>query len=300
MLPRSLADVLWLLNSPSLLQPGRWPDVGDPRLRQAAAGLRQAWALRGESTVAAELAAAIADRPRLYKLGIRAEALLDWGLGQTERFRVIDRQIQLHEAGRSLGELDFLIEDRHTGQLEHWELAVKFFLWGVDGECAWIGPDRKDRLARKLERMLVRQLPLSEGPAFAHWLAATHPPLQGRDWQRRLLSRGWLFLPPGVAFPQEQDLASDHCWRGWWLPLSQRQQAPRPTGTHAWAILPRSLWLSPLRLPRDAEPELIVAPSLETAVNQAASAPPYLTVALDAQGQELRRGFLIRDRPERQ
>lgn len=294
MLPRCLADLLWLLHSPSLLRAGDWPLVADEPLRQVAVPLLADWTPERQGLLAADLEAWIAARPRTYKLGIRSEALLDWGLRRTDRFRVIDAQVQLRQGGQSLGELDFLLEDRVTGQLEHWELAVKFFLWGVDGEAAWIGPDRKDRLALKLERMLHRQLPLSGNEVFRDWLRTHHPDLGDRPWQRRLLSRGWLFLPPDAPFP-EQPLGSEQCGRGWWLPLREQARVPAPLQTVAWAVLPRSLWLSPFQRARDAGPEVAIAPDLEQAIALTTLTPPYLVAALDATGRELSRGFLIRD-----
>ncbi|GAL36185.1 hypothetical protein JCM19240_1627 [Vibrio maritimus] len=76
---------------------------------------------------------------------------------------VFAEEIQLQQDGRTLGAIDFLIEKPDQQQLEHWEVAIKFYLL-KDG--LWYGPNAKDRLDKKLNRMLEHQLKMSGTPAF--------------------------------------------------------------------------------------------------------------------------------------
>ncbi|GAL05455.1 hypothetical protein JCM19237_545 [Photobacterium aphoticum] len=44
-----------------------------------------------------------------------------------------------------------MVKNKCTGELEHWEVAIKFYLaW----EQQWPGPNAKDNLDKKAQRML--------------------------------------------------------------------------------------------------------------------------------------------------
>lgn len=81
----------------------------------------------------------------------------------SNQYRVVAEEIQLQQNGRTLGAIDFLVENRASLQTEHWEVAIKFYLL-KDGY--WYGPNAKDRLDKKLKRMLEHQLTMSETEAF--------------------------------------------------------------------------------------------------------------------------------------
>lgn len=289
--PRELADVLWLLRSPALICRDRYPLVGDARLRLAALALQEQWRQQDRDRLAAEAADWVAQQPRTYKLGIRAEALLIWGLRQVPRFQVLAHQLQLREGSTCLGELDFLIEDRVLQRCEHWELALKFFCWSGD---AWIGPDSKDRLTEKLQRMQGRQLALSRADAFQAWLQQHHPDRAARRWQRRLLSRGYAFLPWAMSrLPIAQSEVSSQAKTGWWL---HRDRLPAPDAfpaVHWWVSLPRSLWMSAYRHDRDRLEILAEAASLPALAAIAPQDSAQLVIGCNAQGLEMTRGFLV-------
>ncbi|MBY6197590.1 DUF1853 family protein [Vibrio hangzhouensis] len=81
----------------------------------------------------------------------------------SDHYRVLAEEIQLQHNGRTLGAIDFLIENQGSQQTEHWEVAIKFYLL-KDGY--WYGPNARDRLDKKLKRMLDHQLTMSETEAF--------------------------------------------------------------------------------------------------------------------------------------
>ncbi|BAD80186.1 hypothetical protein syc1996_d [Synechococcus elongatus PCC 6301] len=288
--PRELADVLWLLQSPAIIRRDRYPLVGDARLYLAGRQLRAQWQDQDRDRLAAEAAAWVAAQPRTYKLGIRAEALLVWALRQLPRFRLLAHQLQLRDGSTCLGELDFLIEDRALGRYEHWELALKFFGWS--GE-QWIGPDSKDQPTQKLERMQGRQLSLSQTPAFQQWLQQHHPAATAGPWQRRLLSRGFAFIPWGMPFPNSQQEVSLQAQQGW---LVHRDRLPPTTVfpfVHGWVSLPRELWMSRYVHDRDRHGCLAAAASLQELEAIAPQDAAQLVVGLGVGGVEVTRGFLV-------
>jgi hypothetical protein len=72
--------------------------------------------------------------------------------------------IQIVEEQKTIGEIDFIIENIKTKQLIHLELTYKFYLFdpNLSSETInnWIGHNRNDSLKEKLERLKTKQFPL--------------------------------------------------------------------------------------------------------------------------------------------
>lgn len=90
---------------------------------------------------------------------------------------------------KTLGEIDFLIQNQDTQELEHWEVAVKFYL--LD-QGLWYGPNRGDRLDLKLAHMLEHQLKMSQTAAFK----AQYPEYANTQIVPKLLLQGRLYTNP--------------------------------------------------------------------------------------------------------
>ena len=134
-----------------------------------------------------------------------------------------------------LGELDFLIETP-TGNQYHLELALKFFLAGPDG---WIGPDGRDTLNTKLERLFQHQLTLPQQPAVRQQL-------QALGWDRlqsQALLRGYLFYPAHpAAVPRLPEMINPQHRQGLWT-FWPAGKAYLPDGL--WYVLDKAFWTSP-------------------------------------------------------
>lgn len=100
-------------------------------------------------------------------------------------FEVLAEEVQLFSGKETIGAIDFLL--KHHGHIEHWEVAIKFYL--LKGNL-WYGPDSRDRLDKKLNRMLTHQLTMSEIDAFQ----LQFPHLQNID--KKLLMQGRLYTNP--------------------------------------------------------------------------------------------------------
>lgn len=132
--PATLAGELeWLTQAPPLITPPPGCDSADAILRQCA----------GEPGVLRRAAATLAEQPRPRRLGLHFENLVAAVLQHSQRYRLVARNVPLRVNGKTLGELDMLVEDRDTGDLMHWELALKFYLSlpGEPEERAWPGPN---------------------------------------------------------------------------------------------------------------------------------------------------------------
>ncbi len=105
-------------------------------------------------------------------------------------YELIEEEVQLHWNKQTVGSIDFLVKNLLTNDIEHWEVAIKFYL-AFDNH--WPGPNAKDNLDKKTARMIEHQLTLSEHDAF----------IQTFDFipaKRRLIMQGRLFH----AWPKPQ------------------------------------------------------------------------------------------------
>lgn len=240
----AVRDLAWVLLSPALLS-----DAGAPQRHPLHASVwgRQPsllvdW-LRQLDETPAPLQRRLDDSP-VRRLGLYYERLWQFALQAAPDIRLIAANLPIRQQGRTLGEMDLLLEDE--AGVHHLELAVKFYLGtGNDrnDHALWLGPGAHDRLDLKLDHLRRHQLQLSSRPETRRTLEALH---QG-EVQPALWLGGYLFYPPGSAHVAPCGANPDHL-RGHWL---RRQQwaahAERAPGA-VWQPLPRLAWLAPARL----------------------------------------------------
>lgn len=283
-------DLAWALLSPPLLTPSgadvRWfgPDWCQ-QVFQAYAG-RLAELDHDPAPLLAHIQAQ-ADK----RLGSQFEALLHFWLNDPANtlYRLLVHSLPIRQGRQTLGELDFLVQDRLTGEVQHWEVAIRFYLGTRPGGelAAWIGIDPSDRLDLKTGRMRQHQLPMSTTP---DGLAALHA-LGIGTCSRACLLKGRLFYPHGAPLNQWQpeNACASH-WQGWWLPTADLPRRFPDPDLH-WGLLPREYRMAPLT------PDVRIGDSAGAAelLEQLAGRPdnrPVAVVGLRA-GHEVERGFLV-------
>ena len=141
--------------------------------------------------------------------------------------------------------LDIVYRDRSSGAFTHLELAVKFYLndqtsHRSNNPCNFIGPNRKDRLDKKIERLVSHQSPLSDSPEGKQTLAE----LGIYTVQKKIAVKGWLFYYESLPPSAENSLSlSKHHQKGRWNHLA----AFRETALQheCWMVLEKRNWLSP-------------------------------------------------------
>jgi hypothetical protein len=131
------------------------------------------------------------DGRRSYKVGPAFEALIQYGLTHGLGHECLAFDLQVYDEKRTMGALDLVLRS-HDGQIAHWELAYKLYLQSGDALewKHWIGPNERDRLNRKVARLLDHQLPLSKRPQAQSALATIG--VEHID-TRRILLLGALF-----------------------------------------------------------------------------------------------------------
>ncbi len=122
---------------------------------------------------------------RSIRLGIRFEHLLYFWLldDQYHPFKLIGQSIKRMDGTRTVGELDFLICNQITGHIEHWEVAIKFYLGEAEFFAEhWLGLNRRDSLGRKINHLQQHQFNVGE---VDQYIIQT----------RRAIIKGRLFYP---------------------------------------------------------------------------------------------------------
>lgn len=133
------------------------------------------------------------DQLKSKRLGMRFESLISFWLDNVSpNFTLLGQNIQLFElinknsdnSRRTLGEVDFIIEENHSKKIIHLEVAVKFYLGIADLEdpYRWFGTNLDDQLGKKLDHLKSHQTQLlSKYPEKTPYqVDETHCLLKGR------------------------------------------------------------------------------------------------------------------------
>lgn len=124
-------------------------------------------------------------RLKSTRLGLRFEMFIwFWLLDQAYHpYQVLGHSIQKIVARQTIGELDFLLLNHENNQVEHWEVALKYYLAETDYTLpCWYGLNRSDQLIRKLNHFSQQQFQFDEA-------------LEQTIEQRFVVLKGQLYLP---------------------------------------------------------------------------------------------------------
>ena len=97
-------------------------------------------------------------------LGRQAEAIFESIIKESKSCKLLAANIQIQSPTKTIGELDYLLEQGKTKTQIHVELSCKFYLFDPDSlgtfEQKWIGPNKKDSLQDKINKLREKQFPL--------------------------------------------------------------------------------------------------------------------------------------------
>jgi len=98
------------------------------------------------------------------RLGHRVEKIVTQLVTASTNYKIRFENLQIKDDNKTIGEIDFIIEEVHTMELIHLELAYKFYLFDPSLSTLqfenWIGPNRNDSLKEKVEKLQDKQFPL--------------------------------------------------------------------------------------------------------------------------------------------
>ncbi|MBU2704395.1 DUF1853 family protein [Zooshikella marina] len=253
-----------------------------------------------------------------YRLGHYYETLVHTLLQHQPKVHFLKHNIPVHSAGRTLGEFDLLYFDQTVNHWIHRELAVKFYL-GLPSQTKqkssswhqWVGPNCQDRLDLKVNKMLTKQLRLSEHPAakleLKQLTKQTGQPLQENEPIKEGMLQGYLFYPYQQYCPPPKQANPQHL-TGDWVAVSKLTEylatltdSYKLKGQLAYIPLAKLEWLSTVH--RQATNEIkgfMSDAALQQSMQQrfALAQPPQLIAACYQERHffnEIRRFFVVAD-----
>ncbi len=224
---QTVRDLLWVVNSPSLIDGAQ---VADSTV------------LDVDQIDPVEFSTFLSEN-RNHRVGRYFERLVLFWLERIRRVRIVTAGEQIRDGNRTLGEIDFIFEDE-AGRLTHWETAVKFFLHFPNDEGSHFpGPNASDNFERKMTKLFEKQLRFSE---------EHYPEVE----VRQAFVKGMLFYHADVDLPDElpDKLSPDH-QRGTWI---RESELDRLDAFRGWCgeVMSKPNWLSrplvPQCLPLDS------------------------------------------------
>jgi uncharacterized protein len=253
----AVRDLAWCCMSPGLLESFAGANVFT---LDGSHSRRRQW-LKQLDKQPEPLLSLIATHPS-NRLGLYYETLWRFYFSHYPGWQLLGHNIQITRAGATLGAFDFLCS--FNNQFFHIETAVKFYLRTehrpadtdslsmTPATALWIGPNQKDRLNLKLDRLCQHQLPLSQTQEGQAYLKQAFP--QAKKWHRRLCLQGYLFYEAGAVNRAKRHTNAPaldpHHLQGLWLRAKDAlalltDEKLAASGGGGWLILERLDWLSP-------------------------------------------------------
>ena len=221
MTSQAARDLIWAINSPSLIRPPKDCSTDWPTCRAAdfdPANVQE-----------------FCDQDSQYRVGRYFENLVHFYLGTVRRNEIVERGLQIQDDRRTVGELDFVYRD-DKGSLRHCETAVKFYLYVAesnDSGSQFIGPNAADNFERKMRRLFEHQLTLGQ---------RSFPNVTTRE----AFVKGRVFYHPLGSEPEVLPdlLAADHL-KGVWIRESELELLREGDSVTKFRIARKPHWLAP-------------------------------------------------------
>lgn len=102
-------------------------------------------------------------RPSPNRLGFHFEGLVSFWLEdgfarKLHPYETLANNVQLYNGKQTTGELDLILYNHAEQLVEHWELAIKFFMGSAPFKPVnWVGINSNDNLQRKMTHMQTKQ-----------------------------------------------------------------------------------------------------------------------------------------------
>ena len=129
------------------------------------------------------------------RLGNYVERLVSFELSQDASIQILKENAQIISNKTTLGEIDCLLLE--NGQPIHLEIAYKFYLYDASVGNSfldhWIGPNRRDSLILKLNKIKQKQFPLLYSEECQKLLSELN--INVENIQQRSFFKAQLFVP---------------------------------------------------------------------------------------------------------
>ncbi|MDP4546811.1 DUF1853 family protein [Marinobacter sp. MDS2] len=177
--------------------------------------------------------------PMEKRLGHYFERLYEVMLSDLMGWEVVLKNQQIRTEKQTLGELDFLLRNPVSGEFEHHEIAIKYYLGvpAAEGPTLWYGPNARDRLDLKSHHMLSHQSQMAQRPETQNVLAklGIHDPVKPR-----IFMPGYLFYPNDEFAELPTTVPDDHLTGKWRYAANLNTEK-----TRHWVRLNKPHWIGP-------------------------------------------------------
>ncbi|TYB76324.1 DUF1853 family protein [Bizionia myxarmorum] len=133
--------------------------------------------------------------PANIRLGKRVEQFVFNELEHDEAISILVENVQIQEEKKTVGELDAIIS--YHGKPIHLEIIYKFYVYdetvGTSELDHFIGPNRKDSLVEKLDKLKNKQLPLLYKVPTKYLLEDLN--LKSENMLQKVYFKAQLFMP---------------------------------------------------------------------------------------------------------
>ncbi|RXG24100.1 DUF1853 family protein [Leeuwenhoekiella marinoflava] len=134
--------------------------------------------------------------PDSIRLGQRMEMFMQAALS-SDRYQISSKNLQIITKKQTLGELDFILNDLVLKKIIHLEMVYKFYFYRPELSGSWIdkliGPNAKDKLRFKLNKMSSHQFPILYRPETAIYLNNLN--LKAEDLIQQISFKAQVYFP---------------------------------------------------------------------------------------------------------
>ena len=154
------------------------------------------------------------------RLGKYIERLVSYQLQQEKDIEILAENIQIQRHKITLGELDCLL--LRNQEAIHLEIVYKFYLYdatvGHDEIGHFIGPNRKDALIEKLEKLSKKQLPLLYSNEVKNYLQTME--ISSEKISQQVYFKAQLFMPLSLK-DHNLSILNSKCIAGFYINITQ-------------------------------------------------------------------------------
>lgn len=151
------------------------------------------------------------------RLGHQMEAVFEQLIQHSTDYNILLKNLSVREGNRTIGEIDFIIENIKNKLIKHVELTYKFYI--IDSDISepihrLLGPNRRDMFFTKMVKIKNQQIPLLHSKSASETLIKNNIPLE-------LLTHEVCFKAQ-LFMPHEQSKVSigslnKECIAGFWI-----------------------------------------------------------------------------------
>ena len=233
-------DLWWVASSPPLMADvARLPQHNETQQLALQALLRPAVDQLAAMTLEDAMATV---GVKGWRVGNYFEALVAYWLRQLPGWRLLAANHPVRQDKRTLGAYDFIVRNAER-RAEHWEVAVKFYLLRGDPTDwrNWVGPNQRDRLDKKVNRMRDHQLVLSRREVGRDALQD----LEVTDiYQQFVVLKGYFFTEWGT--PSTGPVNATRHAEGRWAEVDRIPDLRHAFPDSRWVRRDKPFWLAPL------------------------------------------------------